>query len=403
MSNVLIRKSDQVMMSLVHYFVTKENYAPINVQGVKDEIWLENLNGPYRIIRISCNSIINEEQFEFDIFKMKHIMRQIKKKTMSFKINALNICLDLSKKVDEGNIKNIETIRVEDIKDIFNSEIVKSFPSIKNELLETDDGLELIINVTNDINEKTEKENEKFNDVFSPKRIIFTNIISLICILMYVIVGVYGNNFFNFDANVLAKFGANNILLVKNGEIYRLLTCAFLHVGLIHLVVNMYSLRVIGPSVEGLIGKGKFVFIYLISAISASLMSLVFVDSNIVSVGASGAIFGLMGALLYFGYHYRLYLNDAIKTQIIPVILFNLIIGFMMPGIDNGAHIGGLIGGYLATMAIGIKNKSEKKDMINGWIVLILYLAFLSYIVFFVKLKAVKYRPKESTKTKMFL
>ena len=385
MSNVLIRKSDQVMMSLVHYFVTKENYAPINVQGVKDEIWLENLEGPYRIIRISCNSIINEEQFEFDIFKMKHIMRQIKKKTMSFKINALNICLDLSKKVDEGNIKNIETIRVEDIKDIFNSEIVKSFPSIKNELLETDDGLELIINVTNDINEKTEKENEKFNDVFSPKRIIFTNIISLICILMYVIVGVYGNNFFNFDANVLAKFGANNILLVKNGEIYRLLTCAFLHVGLIHLVVNMYSLRVIGPSVEGLIGKGKFVFIYLISAISASLMSLVFVDSNIVSVGASGAIFGLMGALLYFGYHYRLYLNDAIKTQIIPVILFNLIIGFMMPGIDNGAHIGGLIGGYLATMAIGIKNKSEKKDMINGWIVLILYLAFLSYVVFFVK------------------
>ena len=385
MSNVLIRKRDQVMMSLVHYFVTKENYAPINVQGVKDEIWLENLNGPYRIIRISCNSIINEEQFEFDIFKMKHIMRQIKKKTMSFKINALNICLDLSKKVDEGNIKNIETIRVEDIKDIFNSEIVKSFPSIKNELLETDDGLELIINVTNDINEKTEKENEKFNDVFSPKRIIFTNIISLICILMYVIVGIYGNNFFNFDANVLAKFGANNILLIKNGEIYRLLTCAFLHVGLIHLVVNMYSLRVIGPSVEGLIGKGKFVFIYLISAISASLMSLVFVDSNIVSVGASGAIFGLMGALLYFGYHYRLYLNDAIKTQIIPVILFNLIMGFMMPGIDNGAHIGGLIGGYLATMAIGIKNKSEKKDMINGWIVLILYLAFLSYIVFFVK------------------
>ena len=385
MSNVLIRKSDQVMMSLVHYFVTKENYAPINVQGVKDEIWLENLNGPYRIIRISCNSIINEEQFEFDIFKMKHIMRQIKKKTMSFKINALNICLDLSKKVDEGNIKNIETIRVEDIKDIFNSEIVKSFPSIKNELLETDDGLELIINVTNDINEKTEKENEKFNDVFYPKRIIFTNIISLICILMYVIVGIYGNNFFNFDANVLAKFGANNILLIKNGEIYRLLTCAFLHVGLIHLVVNMYSLRVIGPSVESLIGKGKFVFIYLISAISASLMSLVFVDSNIVSVGASGAIFGLMGALLYFGYHYRLYLNDAIKTQIIPVILFNLIIGFMMPGIDNGAHIGGLIGGYLATMAIGIKNKSEKKDMINGWIVLILYLAFLSYIVFFVK------------------
>lgn len=386
MSNVMIRKSDQVMMSLVHYFVTKESYAPINVQGVKDEIWLENLNGPYRIIRISCNSIINEEQYKFDIFKMKHVMKQIKKKTLSIKMNALNICLDISKKIDRGNVKDIETIRAESLNDIKKNEnITKVFPDITNNLLESNDGLELIINVTNDINEKTEEENKKFNDVFSQKRIIFTNVISLICLVMYIIVGIYGNNIFNFSVNVLAKFGANNILLVKNGEIWRLITCSFLHVGFIHFLLNMYSLRVIGPSVEGLIGKGKFVFIYLLSALSASLMSLVFMDSNIVSVGASGAIFGLMGALLYFGYHYRLYLNDAIKTQIIPVIVFNLLIGFMISGIDNGAHIGGLIGGYLATMAIGIKNKSEKRDMINGWIVLILYLAFLSYIVFFVK------------------
>ena len=386
MSNVMIRKSDQVMMSLVHYFVTKESYAPINVQGVKDEIWLENLNGPYRIIRISCNSIINEEQYKFDIFKMKHVMKQIKKKTLSIKMNALNICLDISKKIDRGNVKDIETIRAESLNDIKkNEDITKVFPDITNNLLESNDGLELIINVTNDINEKTEEENKKFNDVFSQKRIIFTNVISLICLVMYIIVGIYGNNILNFSANVLVKFGANNILLVKNGEIWRLITCSFLHVGFIHFLLNMYSLRVIGPSVEGLIGKGKFVFIYLLSALSASLMSLVFMDSNIVSVGASGAIFGLMGALLYFGYHYRLYLNDAIKTQIIPVIVFNLLIGFMISGIDNGAHIGGLIGGYLATMAIGIKNKSEKRDMINGWIVLILYLAFLSYIVFFVK------------------
>ena len=386
MPNLTIRKSDQIMMSLVHYFVTKENYAPIHVQGVKDEIWLENLDGPYRIIRITCNSVINEEQYKFDIFKMKHVMKQIKKKTLSFKVNALNICLDISKKVDKCDVKNIETIGVESLNDVRkNPDINKAFPRIKDELLETNDGLDLIINVTNDINEKTEEENKKFNDVFAPKKIVFTNVISLICLVMYFVIAIYGGNFINFDSNILAKFGANNIILVKSGEVWRLLTSAFLHVGLIHLFVNMYSLRVIGPSVEALIGKWKFIFIYLVSSISASLMSLVFTESNIVSAGASGAIFGLMGALLYFGYHYRLYLNDAIKTQIIPVIVFNLLIGFMISGIDNGAHIGGLVGGYLATMAIGIKNKSHKKDMINGWIVLTLYLAFLSYIVFFVK------------------
>ena len=386
MSNLVIRKSDQIMMSLVHYFVTKENYAPIQVQGVKDEIWLENLDGPYRIIRISCNSIINEEQYKFDMFKMKHVMKQIKKKTLSFKVNALNICLDISKKIDKVNFKNIETVSIETLNDVKkNADISKAFPMIKDELLETSDGLDLIINVTNDINEKTEKENKKFNEVFAPKTIVFTNIIMLICMAMYFVVAIYGNNFINFDVGILTSFGANNIILVKHGQIWRLITCAFLHVGLIHLLVNMYSLRVIGPSVEALIGKWKFVFIYLISSVSASLMSLVFTEANIVSAGASGAIFGLMGALLYFGYHYRLYLNDAIKTQIIPVIVFNLLIGFMISGIDNGAHIGGLVGGYLATMAIGIKNKSHKKDMINGWIVLIHYLAFLSYLVFFVK------------------
>ena len=190
MSNVAIRKNDQIMMSLVHYFVTKQDYAPINVQGVKDEIWLENLNGPYRIIRISCNSIINEEQYKFDIFKVKHIMKQIKKKTLSFKVNALNICLDINKKVDLGDIKNISTIKVDSMKDIKkNEELNKAFPDMEKSLIKATDGLDLIINVTNDINEKTAIENDKFNSVFAPKKIIVTNIILFICLALYIIMG----------------------------------------------------------------------------------------------------------------------------------------------------------------------------------------------------------------------
>ncbi len=386
MTNITIRENDQIMMSLVHYFVTKENYAPIHVQGVKDEIWLENIDGPYRIIRITCNPIINEEQLKFDIFKMKHIMKQIKKKTLSFKVNALNICLDLNKKISNLNCKNIDTINAESIDDLKNCQVLnQAFPDIKDELFETDDGFGFLISVTNDINIKTARENEKFSEIFSPKKIIFTNIISLISLILYFVIAIYGDNFIDFDAQVLINFGANNLLLVKSGQIFRLITCAFLHAGFVHMFVNLYSLRVIGPSVESLIGKWQFLFIYFISTLSASLMSLIFMESNIVSVGASGAIFGLMGALLYFGYHYRLYLNDALKRQIIPVIIFNLVMGFMIPGIDNGAHIGGLVGGYLATMAIGLKNKSRAKDRINGAIVLALYLLFLSYIVFFVK------------------
>ena len=80
MPSLMIRKSDQIMMRLVHYFVTKENYIPINVQGAKDEVWLENLEGPYRVIRINTNTIINNEQFKYDLFKVRYIIKQIKEK-----------------------------------------------------------------------------------------------------------------------------------------------------------------------------------------------------------------------------------------------------------------------------------------------------------------------------------
>ena len=386
MPSIIIRKNEQIMMSLVHYFVTKENYSPINVQGVKDEIWLENLDGPYRVIRISCNKVINEEQYKFDLFKVQHIIKQIKKKTLSWKMNALNIYLDLDKKIEPRLFNHIETININSINDIKkNKNLKEMFPDIENNLLDTKNGLDLIINVTHDINEKTYKDNKLFEKVFSPKKIIMTKLILLICVVMYIILGINSSNFLNIGINSLVDFGGNNLLLVQSGEIWRIISAAFLHVSLIHLLVNMYSLVIIGTQVETFIGKLKFLFIYLISAIVGSLLSLIFNEVNIVSVGASGAIFGLMGALLYFGYHYRLYLSEAIKNQIIPVIVLNLILGFMVSGVDNAAHIGGLIGGYLASMAIGIENKSKLRDKVNGWIVLVLLIVFLSYIVFFVK------------------
>ncbi len=380
MALITLRKNDQIMMSLVHYFVTKENYTPINVQGVKDEIWLENLEGPYRVIRISCNTIINEEQYKFEMFKMHHILRQIKKKTLSFKVNALNICLDISGKVALNKEYNIESIKVESIKDVKkNDELISIFPGLKDSLIEAKDNLDLIVNVTNDINEKTEKENKRFAKVFSPKKIIITNLIIVICCVVFALMYIFGNG--STDLNTLITFGANLDTLVRQGEVWRLITCAFLHIGIIHLFVNMYSLFIIGSQVETFMGKWKFLAVYLISALSGSLLSIV-MHANVVSAGASGALFGLMGALLYFGYHYRLYLNDVLRRQIIPVILINLFIGFSISGIDNAAHIGGLIGGYLVAMALGIEGKSNKKDMINGWIVLLLYIIFLSIVIF---------------------
>ena len=168
---------------------------------------------------------------------------------------------------------------------------------------------------------------------------------------------------------------------IKEGEFYRLFTCIFLHAGILHLICNMYSLYVIGPQIESFFGKWKFSFIYLLSGICGSLLSMTF-NINYISVGASGAIFGLLGSMLYFGYHYRTYLGNVVKSQIIPIIILNLIIGFSVSGIDNFGHIGGLIGGVLASMIVGVPDKENKIDRTNGIIITVIYIAFLCYLTF---------------------
>ena len=117
------------------------------------------------------------------------------------------------------------------------------------------------------------------------------------------------------------------------------------------------------------------------SGIAGNLLSLLFIGDNIVSIGASGAIFGLLGSLLYFGFHYRVYFGNVLIRQIIPIIILNLGIGFIFSGINNFAHIGGLIGGILISMLVGIKYKSTTSDRVNGIIMSLIYYAALIFMV----------------------
>lgn len=376
MEKVNVRKQDEILMSLVHYFVTKEGYAPIYVQGVKDEIWLENIDGPYRIIRINSNYIHNEEQYKYDEFKIKNIMRQIKKKTLSFKVNTLNINLNVADRVKVESEKNIDNVFVKDIDEIKkNKEINEIFPNMKNDLYQSKNSLDLLLNVTNDINKKTETDNKKYEKIFSRKKILMTYIIMAICVVMYLVTVLMGLNNMN-----LLLLGANNIELLKHGQIYRLITYGFLHGSIVHLISNMYCLYVIGSQVENNLEKKRFLIIYFVSMITGGLLSALFNDG--ISIGASGAIFGLLGAILYFGLHFRLYLSEALRTRIIPVIVLNLIIGFAVPGIDVACHIGGLIGGFLSAMMVGIPDIDNKKDKVNGTILLLIFIGFMAYLIF---------------------
>lgn len=377
--NETINRKDLIVMKLLHYFITERNYSPIILQGAEDEIWLENLDSDYKIVRIVSNYIHNDEQLNFDLFKTKRIVSKIKKKTFSFHMNVLTIYTDLGENANLEKIEKMDCLYLYDESDLKKYPNIQThFPDILKKLTFSEEGLQLFIKITNDINQKNKTEAEKAESIFKKKKPIITYALITLNILIYLIPIIMGNYL-----EILDNFCLYGPYIREYQEYYRLFSCGFLHADIFHLLFNCYALYVIGSQLESFMGKGKYLVIYFFSMLLASLMSITFGDYP--SIGASGAIFGLMGSLLYFGYHYRVYLGSTLKSQIIPLILVNLVYGSVVSGIDNFAHIGGLIGGFLITMALGLKYKSSSGERINGIIITIIFTCFMMYMAFMMR------------------
>lgn len=371
-----IDDKNEIIMKMLHYFIVEKDYNPIILQGAENEIWLENLSSDdYKIVRIVSDRIINEEQFDYDLFKTKRVVSKIKQKTFSLKLPVLSIFTNMDNRVKvENKNKNISFVSLSSDEDLNKSDVIKNnFPDMPKKLSFNEKGAQLFMKITSDINKKNKKDAERVNNVFKSKETIITKILIAINVSLFLL-------FLFSSYNMSAYLGANSIAIFQYHEYWRLFTSMFAHANLLHLLVNMYSLHIIGSQIENYMGKIRFLVIYLFSGILGSLLSVAMNDLNILSVGASGAIFGLMGSLLYFGYHYRVYLSNALKSQIIPLIMVNLLFGFMIEGIDNFAHIGGLIGGISAAMAVGVQYKTSTIEKINGFVISLILAIFFIYL-----------------------
>ncbi|HHW69972.1 MAG TPA: rhomboid family intramembrane serine protease [Clostridiales bacterium] len=196
--------------------------------------------------------------------------------------------------------------------------------------------------------------------------------INIVVWLLMTLIGVI----FDIDQSLqLLIFGAKVNELIVRGQYWRLFTAMFLHIGIAHLFFNSYALYIYGRVVEPLFGKIKFLMVYIVSGLMGSLFSYMFSPNP--AAGASGAIFGLMGSLLYFRRNYRYIYDRAIGPQLIIVMVINLLYGFIQPGIDNWGHIGGLIGGFLSGSALGLyREKDLKGKRVVFWLIIILIFLF---------------------------
>jgi membrane associated rhomboid family serine protease len=166
-----------------------------------------------------------------------------------------------------------------------------------------------------------------------------------------------------------------------DGDWYRLVTAMFLHGSLLHLAFNMFALYWLGTIVEQSVGTGRFMLIYFASGLAGSAGALLFTDPFIPTVGASGAIYGILGALLVLEYR----ATGSFAGPALGLIVLNLALTFAIPNISIGGHLGGLVGGILATFALSQFQNARPRSLGPALVVLI---AFASLVVAYVRVES---------------
>jgi membrane associated rhomboid family serine protease len=161
---------------------------------------------------------------------------------------------------------------------------------------------------------------------------------------------------------VAERFGMWPVGIAAGDQWYRLITSAFLHGSFLHIAFNMYVLFALGPTLERILGHVRFIALYVAAAFGGAVASYYFSDIRTVSVGASGAIFGLMGALIIAGQRLR---YDV--TQVLILLGINVVIGFLAPGIDWRAHLGGLaVGAVIAAILVHAPKRRRSLIQVLG-------------------------------------
>lgn len=182
-------------------------------------------------------------------------------------------------------------------------------------------------------------------------------------VLVFLAVEITGGS---LNTNHMVEWGAAYTpLILEQGEKYRIFTCMFLHFGIEHLANNMLVLFVLGQRLEPVVGKIKFLLIYILGGLGGSLVSLcmdIRTGEYAVSAGASGAVFAVMGAMIYVLLRSKGRVADLSGRQIMVMAAFSIYFGFSSSGVDNAAHLGGLIFGFMTAALLYHPRKTRKVD-----------------------------------------
>lgn len=370
-------KQESLMYDLSTYLVSEEKYNVLYMNIKESEIWLtKEIDKTESIIRIVNKRLDWKNRLKSDMASVFQRARSMKKSYTHKIINITNIYITDLEPVDDWK-DLLKPLKLEDeltynmsVFYITNENITEEINRLNKKIqvhyieqeyfgeeITKDQKKILINNVT--------KQRKDIEEIFSYGKPLLTFLIIAINVFLFILLETRGGS---TDVPNLIELGAKYNPAMIDGEWWRAITSMFLHIGLLHLFMNMLALYFLGVLLERIYGSTRFLFIYFLSGIGGSMTS--FALSSSVSAGASGALFGLFGALLFFGVNYKKLFFQTMGRNVIFILVLNLFIGILIPNIDMGAHLGGLITGFIASAIVSLPKKKNYK------------ISFLSFFVY---------------------
>ncbi|WP_174613806.1 rhomboid family intramembrane serine protease [Virgibacillus ihumii] len=351
------------MYKLAYSLVEKDGFEIIHINENEEELWLEKYeNKKSSVVRFVHRNFQWSNQLKRDIAAVFQKTKALKRFLQGKKVEIHNVYIagdapvdewELLKKPMQLNEKHPMHMHVYYLTDDagftekkrLREALGSSGPIADNEDLDIEEQVNFY---KARLKARYQNRKQEDQDVFSRGKPLFTYILLVINILIFMMLELNGGS---TNTKTLIEFGAKyNPAIIENNEWWRIITSMFLHIGPVHLFMNMLAVYFLGVAVERIYGSWRFIFIYFLSGIGGGLASFAFTTH--VSAGASGALFGLFGALLFFGLIHKRIFNQTMGKNLLIIIVINIVFGFTVPSVDMGAHIGGLITGFVASAIV---------------------------------------------------
>jgi len=345
--------------NLQNYF-RSNGYATIETNNQQLYSYLINNEGNMYVINILNSKIYKTKHWNIAINSYEKAIDKFFKDVPVGKRFVLNVFIgdhNINELYDEVGQRVIEydmqTMSINWFVDITNKELIipKEYP---DKILNIEKEIKRLFNPS----ENVVKQKEKYKLEYKSSKTTITYILILINLVVWITMTIAGGS---TDSDVLIKFGAmetNKIII--NHQYFRLFTSMFIHIGFSHLMYNMLSLYIFGSRIERFLGIKNFIDIYIISGIMGSLSSLMasaVMGKVIIAAGASSAIFGIEGAAFALALKSEKNIGQLSAYTIFIIMATGLLMGYVMPNVDNYAHVGGLVTGFLLTLKVIYQKK----------------------------------------------